>query len=229
MNVELYKQLRTILVALYPDIDDLRRVARDAGVAVDRVRLEGSAINQWDELLREAVKNQQVADLLDVARQEYDRNTALQAVYALFLDEQKQKRATPLPDRGLVVLNFNRDLTPAQQGQIEQHLEEAIHDIIPLGQRFLDERPYGPQCIALLDSLKWSRQQWESTPLLIVPPGFAPAALVVTSIIHGRRGHFPALVRLRPETTGLQTTYVLAEIVNLQALRHGSHGTAYPT
>lgn len=223
MTNELGRQLRTVLVELYPELPDLRRVAHDAGVALDRVPLGGSAINHWDGLLTEAAKSGQVADLLDVAMQEYGGNVGLQQVHVAFLAAQTQRAIALLPDRGLILLNFGRELTTAQREQIEQHLGERVHAVIPLAARFDDERPYGPQCIDLLDRLGWTRQQWETTPLLVIPPGFAPAALTLIPLIHGRRGNFPAMARLRPETTGLQTQFVLAEIINLQALRHAAH------
>lgn len=224
---EINRQLRTVLVELYPTIDDIVRVAHDAGVALERVGLGGSAVNCWDGLLTEAAKNQQVADLLDVARQEYGGNDALAAVTVAFVAAQAVRTHALLPDQGLRLLNFGRELTAMQQQQIEQRLGERVHEVIALATRFDDERPYGPQCIALLDHLGWSKQEWETHPLLLIPPGFAPAALTLISLIHGRRGHFPAMVRIRPETAGLQTTYVLSEIVNLQALRHAAHSTAH--
>lgn len=128
-----------------------------------------------------------------------------------------------LPDKGLVLLNFGRELTGKPQQQIEQRLGERVHKVLPLSSKFDDERPFGPQCIALLDDLGWTPQMWETRPLLVIPPGYAPAALTLISLLHGRRGHFPAMARLRPETTGLTTEYVLAEIVNLQALRNAAH------
>lgn len=236
MDRKLQQTIRTVLVELYPDAADLRRIARDAGVALDRVLLSGSALNNWDGLLAEAAKNQQVADLLDVARQEYPRNLALFEAQGAYKTMQQTVIGT-LPNKGLYLLNFGRELTVQQQQQIaaqltdqeqqqiEQRLGERVQRVIDLYTRFDDERPYGPQCIALLDSLGWTRQEWETRPLLVIPPGFAPAALTLISLIHGRRGHFPAMARFRPETTGLQTTYVLAEIVNLQALRHAAHST----
>ncbi len=220
---EMNRQLRTVLVELYTTTADLRRVAHDAGVALDRVVLGGSAVNCWDGLLREAAKNQQVADLLDVAQQEYGGNEALAAVTAAFVAAQAAHTHALLPDQGLVLLNFGRELTVAQQQQIEQRLGERVHEVVTLTTRFDDERPYGPQCIEILDRLGWRKADWETRPLLLIPPGFAPAALTLIPLIHGRRGNFPAMARLRPEVAGLQTTYVLAEIVNLQALRHAAH------
>ncbi|MFL5624460.1 MAG: CRISPR-associated protein Csx15, partial [Ktedonobacteraceae bacterium] len=59
---------------------------------------------------------------------------------------------------------------------------------------------------------------WQTRPLLINPPGFAPAAFVLLAELHGRIGHFPSLIRLRPKA-GPVTGYEVAELLNLQSIR----------
>jgi hypothetical protein len=49
--------------------------------------------------------------------------------------------------------------------------------------------------------------------------GNAPAAFVLLAELHGRIGHFPALIRLRPLPGSTPTTYEVAELINLQAIR----------
>ena len=61
-------------------------------------------------------------------------------------------------------------------------------------------------------------EEWQTSPLLINPPGYAPAAFVLLAELHGRIGHFPSLIRLRPKP-GPVTTYEVAELLNLQAIR----------
>src|SRR5436189_17759 len=56
------------------------------------------------------------------------------------------------------------------------------------------------------------------SPSLGRPPGYTPAAFVLLAELHGRIGHFPSLIRLRPKP-GPVTTYEVAELLNLQAIR----------
>ena len=142
-------QLRDVLVALYPEVADLRRVAYEAGIAVERVALGGSAVNDWAGVVAEAVKNGQVADLLDVARQEYGGSAALAVVTAAFVAAQAARTHALLPDQGLVLLNFGRELTAAQQQQIKQHLGERVHEVIALATRFDGKRFNSPNDLAL--------------------------------------------------------------------------------
>ncbi len=52
----------------------------------------------------------------------------------------------------------------------------------------------------------------------------APGALCLLSELHGRIGHFPALVRLRPCPHCNPVVYAVAELINLQALRDAARG-----
>ncbi len=47
---------------------------------------------------------------------------------------------------------------------------------------------------------------------------YAPAAFLLLAEIHGRIGHFPTLVRMRPKH-GSVTSYEVVELLNLQTIR----------
>jgi len=53
---------------------------------------------------------------------------------------------------------------------------------------------------------------------------YAPAAFVLLAELHGRIGHFPSLIRLRPLPGSTPTTYEVAELINLQAIREEARG-----
>src|SRR5205814_2912181 len=72
--------------------------------------------------------------------------------------------------------------------------------------------------ISIVDATGLSSEEWQTSPLLINPPGYAPAAFVLLAELHGRIGHFPSLIRLRPKS-GPVTAYEVAELLNLQAIR----------
>ena len=56
-------------------------------------------------------------------------------------------------------------------------------------------------------------------PILANLPGYAPAAAAVLAELHGRMGHFPAIIRLRPIVGTTPTRYEVAEIADLRELR----------
>jgi len=118
----------------------------------------------------------------------------------------------------MILLNYSHPLTDAQHHQLEALLgtrtqERTIAVAIDQGAAL------EPQVRALADAAELDGIAWQSAPLLIVLPGLAPAAAALLAEVHGRMGHFPAIVRLRPRFGSTPTQYEVAELINLQALR----------
>lgn len=219
MTPELHRQLRTILAQLYATSADLARVAHDAGFPVERVALGNGMLNDWDGILSEAAKVQGIAALLDVAVRDYGQNQDLAAAVAAFAMFHQAQRVAALPPSNTHLLNFTRSFTAAQQQALELTLGYRLGKILDHPIEFDHMRPYGPQCVALIEGIALTREEWETLPLVVNPPGFAPGALALLGELHGRMGHFPAIVRLRPVVGSNPPRYEFAEIINLQALR----------
>src|ERR1700682_405697 len=118
----------------------------------------------------------------------------------------------------ILVLNFSHPLTPAQRNQLATQLgQEPEVRTIPV--QIDNESPLTEQVTAIADATKLSPEEWQTLPLIINPPGFAPAAMVLLAELHGRIGHFPTLLRLRPVANSIPTIYEVAELLNLQAIR----------
>src|SRR5258706_6888815 len=118
----------------------------------------------------------------------------------------------------MLILNFTHPLTPEQRAEIESHANASIEDIRTIPIQINQEEPLEPQIITIVDSVDLSSEEWQTRPLLINPPGYAPAAFVLLAELHGRIGHFPSLIRLRPKP-GPITAYEVAELLNLQTIR----------
>lgn len=219
MTPDLHHQLRTILTHLYPTPPDLARVAQDAGVPLERVPLGNGILNDWDGVLREAAKTQGVAALLDVAKRDYAEYPALAAATAAFAAFNRTTLVSALPLGKTHLLNFARAFTAQQQQALEISLGERLEQIIQLPAEFDNARPYAPQCVELVEAIKLTQDEWETLPLVVNPPGFVPGALCLLSELHGRMGHFPTVVRLRPVAGSNPPSYEVAEVMNLQALR----------
>src|SRR5438309_11187466 len=121
-------------------------------------------------------------------------------------------------DLTMLILNFTHPLTNTQRAQIEALAHISIEDIRTIPTQIDQAEPLEPQITALVDTVGLSSHDWQTRPLLINPPGYAPAAFVLLAELHGRIGHFPSLIRLRPKP-GPVTTYEVAELLNLQAIR----------
>ena len=119
----------------------------------------------------------------------------------------------------MIILNFAHPLTPRQLEQIATLIGGAPERVQDIRSQFDLEHAFNEQIIRLLNDLDISTQQWQSGGWLIVLPSLNYAAAVLLSELHGRMGHFPAILRLRPMVGVLVTEYDVAEIINLEAVR----------
>lgn len=120
---------------------------------------------------------------------------------------------------GLVVLNFSHPITSVQQAEIERLAGQPVERVIEVPVQLDQRQPFGPQVLALASAAGLSPKQWQTLPLIVNLPGLAVAAAALLVELHGRMGHFPTVLHLRPESSGLTTEYVVAGLENLQALR----------
>jgi hypothetical protein len=118
----------------------------------------------------------------------------------------------------MLILNFTHPLTPDQRAQIEALAYTTVEEVRTIPVQIDQAEPLETQIIAIADAAGLSPEEWQARQLLINPPGFAPAAFVLLAELHGRMGHFPSLIRLRPKP-GPVTSYEVAEILNLQTFR----------
>jgi hypothetical protein len=78
------------------------------------------------------------------------------------------------------------------------------------------------QIIKLLDELEISSTDWQSVPYIIVLPSLNYASAVMLAELHGRMGHFPTIIRLRPKIGAIVTEFEIAELINLEAVRQSA-------
>lgn len=119
----------------------------------------------------------------------------------------------------MILLNFSHPLTEQNLARVEELAGQAVTDVRGEMPQFDHGMPFVQQVQAMLDRVGLSAHEWQATPMVVNPPGYAPAAAVLMAEIHGRRGHFPSLLRLRPVEDEAITRFEVAEVINLQAVR----------
>ena len=106
-----------------------------------------------------------------------------------------------LSQQSMIILNFTHPLTPEQLAQIEALAADAGRPVartIQIPSQFDNEKAYAPQVAALADACELTPAEWQTTPLLIVPPALNFIAVTLLAELHGRMGYFPSCVRMRP-------------------------------
>ena len=119
----------------------------------------------------------------------------------------------------MLLLNFSHPLTSAQLAQLEAFTGAAVERVIALPTQFDTEQPFVPQVETMLATVPLTAEEWQTLPLLIVPPALNFITAIVLAELHGRMGHFPAIVRLRPVKDSVPPRFEMAEVINLQAVR----------
>ena len=122
----------------------------------------------------------------------------------------------------MLLLNFAHPLTLAQQEQIEALTGQIIKRIVDVPVQMANDKRFAPQIAELANAAELTPEEWQSEAMLVNLPGYAPAAGCLLAEIHGRSGHFPAIVRIRPVEGSSPTVYEVAEIINLQTLREAA-------
>jgi len=121
----------------------------------------------------------------------------------------------------MLILNFSHPITPEQRVQIESLADTTISDIRAIPVQIDQAQPLEQQIRSIVDATGLTPEEWQTLPLLINPPGYAPAAFVLLAELHGRIGRFPTLIRLRPKA-GPITSFEVAELLNLQTVRENA-------
>lgn len=139
-----------------------------------------------------------------------------------WLPPANTKPASPPTAVAPFLLNFTHPLTADQLGQIVDLIGQPINDHRHIPLQLDNGRSFPNQIRELLNNLNLTPEQWQTAPILINPPAYAPATATLMAELHGRMGYFPAAIRLRPIPDSSPTQYEVAEIVNLQTVRDGA-------
>ncbi|MEZ4622946.1 MAG: CRISPR-associated protein Csx15 [Caldilineaceae bacterium] len=138
---------------------------------------------------------------------------------------QRDSLTTRLPDYStkgppiMLLLNFTHPLSPAQFDHLTALTGQAVERTLGEMVQFDAQAPLAGQMQAIIDRLALDSTTWQTTPIVVNLPGHNVAAAAMLAELHGRMGHFPAVVRVRPIADSAVTQYEIAEVINLQAMR----------
>jgi len=125
-------------------------------------------------------------------------------------------------DERYLVLNFSgHPVMQGQQKKIRNLMEWPTIEVfdVPIGTVNEDER-FLKIAIQKTDSIGLRPKEWQTTPIVVIPSGYSPLWSALLAELHGRLGHFPDIVRLRPAPQGEKEKFQVAEILDLRDIRH---------
>lgn len=119
----------------------------------------------------------------------------------------------------IILINFAHPLTADDVKDIGVLVKQPLLEIRNIDAQLDPQGDVTAQVEVILDSIGFSSEQWQNTPIIINLPSLNYSAAIMLAMLHGRMGYFPAVLRMRPEPEGLPPRFVVAGIINLQALR----------
>lgn len=111
----------------------------------------------------------------------------------------------------MLVLNFSHPLTPEQLSQPEALTGQRIERVVEIPTRLDTGKPFAPQVAELAERTDFSPTEWQTLPILAMPPALN-FAILLPAELHGRIGYFLPSIRLRPEEGAVPSRYEVAEV-----------------
>ena len=119
----------------------------------------------------------------------------------------------------MLLFNFSHPLLPTHLDRISELSGDTVERVIEVDSQVDPQTPLAPQVSAMANRCGLSPVEWQTLPMLIVLPSLNFSAALLLAEIHGRAGHFPTIVRIKPVVNEIATVYEVAELINLQTVR----------
>jgi len=121
--------------------------------------------------------------------------------------------------QGIVIVNFSHPITDAQRTQVESLAGNPVSRVCDVAVDMHVDQAVLPQTVSWVDQVELSPHDWQTLPIVVNLPGLAIAAGCLLAELHGRLGHFPTVMRIRPVGGSVPVRYEVAELIDLQRAR----------
>lgn len=122
----------------------------------------------------------------------------------------------------MILINFAHPLSEAHLAQVEALVGQKVARVVKVSSQVDVRLSLAAQVARMADEAGLSGEQWQNEALLINPPSLNHSAVLLMAELHGRMGHFPTCMRMRPVPDSVPSRFEVAEVVSLQALRDGA-------
>lgn len=128
----------------------------------------------------------------------------------------------------MLLLNFSHPLTADHLAQVVALTGQSVSRMVDVPVQIDLDGNLAEQVARIVDGLGIPSEEWQSLPLLVNLPGYAPAAAVLLAELHGRMGYWPTIIRQRAASGSLPTRYEVAEMIGLQEIRDAARERRSP-
>jgi flagellar hook-basal body complex protein FliE len=136
-KIQNLREIRNLLVELYPDPPSTRRIVDDAGFNPSAISFNTSITNIWDSILIEAEKHDKLKELLSIISSEYPNNATLLKLLNTYNQNKNQEFQEQIGNLEHSIQSLKEDLsalTINDNGQelFKQQLDEMFDKISQL-------------------------------------------------------------------------------------------------
>ena len=122
----------------------------------------------------------------------------------------------------MILINFAHPLSEAHVVQVEALVGQKVARVVKVSSQVDVQQSLAAQVARMADGAGLSAEQWQNEAVVINPPSLNHGAVLLMAELHGRMGHFPTCMRMRPVPESVPLRFEVAEVVSLQALRGGA-------
>lgn len=125
-----------------------------------------------------------------------------------------------LKHHNMYLLNFGHPISPEHLDDLWTRFEVAVQQVVPIPVHWREDASFVKQAAAAMDEAGLDNHRLQTGSVLVNLPGHSAIAAVLLAELHGRIGHFPAVIRWQAAHDGAVSVYQIAEILNLNQIRH---------
>jgi hypothetical protein len=120
-----------------------------------------------------------------------------------------------------IIINFAHPITPEQREQIRAATGIHVVEVVDVPAHCDNVLLFSDEIRRIVDDAGLTGEEWQTLDLILNPPGYAYAAAAIIAEVHGRAGHFPTILRLRPSAANA-AAFEFAELIDLQQVRNNA-------
>lgn len=127
----------------------------------------------------------------------------------------------------MIILNFSHPITNEHLAQVKDLAGQEVERVIDVPTQIDPGRRLDEQIVELADRAGLTSREWQTMPLLINLPGYAPAAAALLAELHGRMGHFSSILWIQPIEGSISGRYRVVGVINLDAIRRAARNRRF--
>jgi len=119
----------------------------------------------------------------------------------------------------MILLNFSHPMTTDHLAQLGMLGGEGVERGGEVAVQIKPGGSLADQVVELVERAGLTPREWQTLPLVVNLPGYAPAAAALLAELHGRMGYFPVVLWIVPVADSVPRRFEIEGLIDLQDIR----------